>query len=151
MKKIFYLMSLCLCMFAGVALMTSCGDDDDIDPDDVEIKSGITDKGNQLIMSTKVPSYSLTATATFDGNTDDALCIKFISKETYSSSAAADYVWDEYKKHSDYAEDIAAGLLKKDGKSIIYDETEDFKGETKAQIRTYMERIKAEYDAWNNN
>ena len=39
MKKFFYLMSLCLCMFAGVAVMSSCGSDDD-----VEIDSGIGQK-----------------------------------------------------------------------------------------------------------
>ncbi len=31
MKKLFYLMSLCLCMFAGAAVMTACGDDDEED------------------------------------------------------------------------------------------------------------------------
>lgn len=29
MKKFFYLMSLCLCMFMGAAALSSCGDDDD--------------------------------------------------------------------------------------------------------------------------
>lgn len=38
MKKFFYLMSLCMCMFAGAAVMTSCGDDDE----DVNDKGGNT-------------------------------------------------------------------------------------------------------------
>lgn len=38
MKKFFYLMSLCLCMLAGTAVMTSCGDDDE----DVNDKGGNT-------------------------------------------------------------------------------------------------------------
>lgn len=29
MKKFFYLMSLCLCMFMGASVLTSCGDDDE--------------------------------------------------------------------------------------------------------------------------
>ena len=36
MKKFFYLMSLCLCMFMGAVALSSCGDDADDIIDDLE-------------------------------------------------------------------------------------------------------------------
>ena len=52
MKKFFYLMSLCLCMFAGAAVMTSCSNDDEEVVDNGNVKGiytldyKVTDYGN---------------------------------------------------------------------------------------------------------
>ena len=52
MKKFFYLMSLCLCMFMGAAVMTSCSNDDEEVVDNGNVKGiytldyKVTDYGN---------------------------------------------------------------------------------------------------------
>ena len=143
MKKFFYLMSLCLCMFAGVAVMTSCGDDDDeLDPSDVNVKTGITEKGNTMTLAAKTAAYQYTLEATFDSND---LCTKMIETETYSSSSAANAAWEAYK--ANYASMPSEwAKYKKDGRSIICDYTDDWKGKSKAEVRQYFEWMKEELD-----
>ncbi len=139
MKKFFYLMSLCLCMFAGVALMTSCGDDDldDIDPDDIEIKAGITEKGNTLTVSFSNGFYTYQEIATFDSNDK---CIKYVEKEIYPNKETANQAWDAYKaEYKDKPEEMAK--YSKDGKTITHDATEKYKGASKAEIRRNMEEM----------
>ena len=63
MKKFFYLMSLCLCMFAGVAVMTSCGDDDD----DEVVNNGGNVKGTYTL------DYKVTSYGNLDSSEKDAL------------------------------------------------------------------------------
>ena len=63
MKKFFYLMSLCLCMFAGAAVMTSCGDDDD----DEVVNNGGNVKGTYTL------DYKVTSYGNLDSSEKDAL------------------------------------------------------------------------------
>ena len=135
-------MSLCLCLFAGAAVMTSCGDDDENDPENMEIKSGITESGNKLTLTAKTSYYKYTLEATFDSND---LCTKMLETETYNSSSAANTAWEAYKaEYADMPDEWAK--YKKDGKSIICDETERWQGTSKAEIRQYFEWMKEELD-----
>ena len=134
-------MSLCLCMFAGVAVMSSCGDDDDID--DLNLKTGITEKGNTLTLTVNSSYYTETMTATFD---DNDLCTKFITKEIYKSKDVADAAWATYK--AEYEGDDEWKCFSKDGKTITIDETEYFKGQSKQEIRQYFESVKDEVDEY---
>lgn len=139
MKKFFYLMSLCLCMFAGVALMTSCGDDDidDIDPGDVKIETGITEKGNTLTITFSNSYYTYMEVATFDS---DDKCIKYIEKEIYPNKETANAAWEAYKaEYQDEPDEWKK--YSKDGKTITHDATEEYKGASKAEIRQYMEQM----------
>ena len=67
MKKFFYLMSLCLCMFAGVAVMTSCGDDDD-----EVVNNGGKDNGGNVKGSYTL-DYKVTSYGNLDSSEKDAL------------------------------------------------------------------------------
>ena len=140
MKKFFYLMSLCLGLFAGAAVMTSCGDDD---LEGGEIKAGITEKGNTLTLTYKNAYATCTETATFDSNDK---CIKYIEATTYSSKDVANQAWDAEMQYVDADE---KARYKKDGKTITYDATEEFKGVSKSEIRQYMERFLEEVKQWN--
>ena len=60
MKKFFYLMSLSLCMFMGVAALSSCGDDDD----NVPVNNGDNNGGNNGGTTTLTENYF-----TINGNT----------------------------------------------------------------------------------
>ena len=140
MKKFFYLMSLFLCMFAGVAVMTSCGDDDDeLGPEDV--KSEIKETDNTLQMTIKVGSaYTERYTATFDSND---LCIKFIEEYIYSDSKYADQEW---KTIQDSFADMPEVLEKysRNGKTIVHDDTDSWAGIPRSDVRTYFEMVKEE-------
>lgn len=144
MKKFFYLMSLCLCMFAGVAVMTSCGDDDDIDdidPDNIEIEAGIKDNGKTMSLTIDYAGvYKSVQTATFESADDKAKVVKFIEQMVYSSSKYADAAWESMSA-SDHEG------WKRDGKTFTYDATDDFKEFTKAEIRSIFE---AELEAAKN-
>ena len=90
----------------------------------------------------KTAAYQYTLEATFDGND---LCTKMIETETYSSSSAANAAWEAYK--ANYASMPSEwAKYKKDGKSIICDYTDDWKGKSKAEVRQYFEWMKEELD-----
>ena len=97
------------------------------------------------MLTAKVASYTFTETATFDSND---LCIKFIEQETYPSKDYANAAWEEYK--AEEADDPAEwAKYSKDGKTITYDATEDWKGKSKEEVRQYMEWMLEEYKHWN--
>jgi hypothetical protein len=148
MKKFFYLMSLCLCMFAGVAVMTSCGDDDDeLNPGEISYKTGITEKGNTLQLTITAGSvYTERYTATFGS---DDKCIKFIEEMIYSKKDYADLEWQaiqaEYQQMPDELKKYS-----KDGKTITIDETETWKGRSRSEVREYFEMIQEEFERHSN-
>ncbi len=137
MKKFFYLMSLCLCMFAGVAVMSSCGSDDDVEIDSGSIdniKVGITENGNTMSLTTGVNGgYMDVITATFDSND---VCIKCVEKMTFSSKDIANQTWDALMAELDGEE---KARYSKDGKTITIDMTEEFKGFSRADVRDAFE------------
>ena len=82
MKKFFYLMSLCLCMFAGAAVMTSCSDDDD----------EVVDKGGNV-----KGTYTLDYKVTNNGNLDssDQEDLKYIMENLICDDEWEDATLDE--------------------------------------------------------
>lgn len=87
MKKFFYLMSLCLCMLAGTAVMTSCGDDDD---DDEEV----VDNGN--VKGTYTLDYKVTDYGNLDSSEKEAL--KYMMENLICDDEWEDATLDEVIK-----------------------------------------------------
>ena len=145
MKKFFYLCMIALGCMVG---FTACGDDDDDEP---KVENGeaqiasviIKDNGTTMTLTVTATQNGQVATAvttcTFDGSSNDALCIKAEQVATFPSEAWAKQSWEE-----DYdAEEKASGKLKLSGRTIIQDLTEDFEGLTKLETKLALEYIKA--------
>ena len=148
MKKFFYFCLMALTCMVG---FTACGDDDDDSKsknDDVSIsKAVIKDNGNVLTLTVTASQNGQTASAvttcTFDGTSDNAICIKAEQVATFPTEALAKQSWDE-----DYdEEDKAYGTLKLSGKSIIQDLTEEFQGMTKLEVKLALEYAKAQIES----
>ena len=125
MKKFFYLMSLALCMFMGVAALSSCGDDD-LEP----TKMSEDTSANTLSLTFDAGDCISTWTAYFDENDK---CIKFLEADAYKESSYADEEWEwSCKDNPKYT---------RQGNTIIYDATDQYKGKSKDQIRAEFQRI----------
>ena len=100
MKKFFYLMSLCLCMFMGASVMTSCGDDDEekVAIDMSKLQPGTVEEGNTLQKTVIYSDHALILTATFD---NDGKCTSFTQQFIFDSAAVAQQAWA-----NDFKEDV---------------------------------------------
>lgn len=135
MKKLFCLMSLCLCLFAGTALIVSCSSDDE--PAIKEVEAGITDDGNTLTLVYENGAATRSEIATFD---DEGLCIKFIEQDVYPNKSLANTEWDYLKEEfKDYPDEWK--LYSRKGNTITYDATEKWEGSPKADVRKYMDEL----------
>lgn len=122
MKKIVSLISVCLAFCLAV---NSC---------DKLLGFGgeptIKEDGNTLILTYYYDGMSTCENiATFD---DADLCIKYIEKETFKKKSDCDEEW-EYGPSSN-------PKYTREGNTIIYDNTDEFKGKTKQEIRAYFEK-----------
>lgn len=144
MKKYFY---LCLIALGCMIGFTACGDDDDdISTEDFEngdvtgIKCTIKDNGKTLVMTItgKIngASASSVITCTFDGTSDDAMCIKAEQVDTYPNATIAKAAYDEE------VEEYGSEGVKLSGNKVIIDLTEDLSEYNKAQVRAIMEMEK---------
>ena len=132
-------------MFMGALCLTSCGDDDKDDIDDIidDIEQGnlkpttkFEEKGNQMILTITWKNVDTQVqTATFQND----LCVSYIVKDTYASSKLADEAWKEAQKEPDYAQYVT-----RDGKTITQDISEDFKGLPKEILRSIMQNMAEE-------
>lgn len=145
MKKFFYLCMIALGCMVG---FTSCGSDDDDEPNTESgearvVNSIIEDKGNIMTLTVTVTERGLTATLVttceFDGQTDDALCIRAEQKSTFPNEEWARKTWEEEYN----AADKASGKMKLNGNTITQDLTEDFKDFTKLEAKYALEYSKA--------
>ena len=150
MKKFFYLCMITLGCMVG---FTACGDDDDesnVENGEAKISSvEIKDKGNVLTLTVIATQNGQVATAvttcTFDGSSDDALCIKAEQVATFPTEALAKQSWEE-----DYdAEDKASGEYRLSGNKIIQDLTSEFEGATKLEVKLALEYAKAQIENGN--
>ncbi|MBO4612764.1 MAG: hypothetical protein J5671_06295 [Bacteroidaceae bacterium] len=130
MKKFFYLMSLALCMFMGAAALSSCGDDELV-PATISEDT----KANTLTVQYDGGGCVTKYVATFDSNDK---CIKYLEYETYSSK-------DEAKEEYEWG-GKGNPKITLDGKSIIYDRTDEYKGKSKEEIRAYFQSIVDEFN-----
>ena len=148
MKKFFYFCLMALTCMVG---FTACGDDDD----DKKSENGeinvskviIKDNGNVLTLTVTASQNGQTATSvttcTFDGSSENALCIKAEQVATFPTEALAKQSWNE-----DYNEnERTSGKLKLSGRSIIQDLTEEFEGMTKLEVKLALEYAKAQIES----
>lgn len=119
-------------LFAASALSftaTSCGDEDDIEDIIEDMENGnykatadLKKSSNELVLTIKYPGvYTEVTTAKFR----DDKCVSYIMKMTYASDKLADAAWEEAKEES---EDVDLGSIKRDGKTITWDLTEEMEG-----------------------
>lgn len=137
------MMAALMCM--GALCLTSCGDDDKDDIDDIidDIEQGtlkpttkFEEKGNQMILTITWKNVDTQVqTATFQGEE----CVSYIVKDTYANNTLADEAWKEVQKDKDYAQYVT-----RDGKTITQDLTEDFKGMPKEVVRSFMQNMAEE-------
>lgn len=145
MKKYFY---LCLIALGCMLTFSACGSDDD-EPtlEDLEraaeqgqgnLQATLQDNGNELVIfyTAQVGPYQATARGvyTFDGSSDDSKCISVIMTETYPSAEVAKSVFDQESENKK-----ANGTVKLNGKQVISDNSEDFKGMPKAEVKRFLE------------
>ena len=146
MKRFFYLCMIALSCMVG---FTACGDDDDEPKTETEAKISkvvIKDNGNVLTLTVTATQNGQVATAvttcTFDGSSDEALCIKAEQVATFPSEAMAKQSWEvDYDE-----EDKASGEYKLSGNKIIQDLTEQFVGATKLEVKLALEYAKAQIE-----
>jgi len=137
MKKFFYLMSLCLCMFMGASVLTSCGDDDD---DKVAInmatlkEEGVVENGNTLQKTIVDEDYATILTATFD---NDGKCNSFIIQYVFPSAAYAQLYWAANQDDEEYKDEPENWSITSN--VITYNCTEYYKGRTKRDIKEALE------------
>lgn len=144
MKK-YFMMAALMCM--GALCLTSCGDDDKDEIDDIidDVEQGtlkpttkFEEKGNQMILTItwkNVDTQVQTATLQND------ICESYIVKDTYASTKLADEAWKEVQKDKDYAQYVT-----RDGKTITQDLTEEFKGLPKEVLRGVMQNMAQEME-----
>ncbi len=147
MKKYLF---LGLAMIAGMFMFTSCGDDE-VEPNDdnwenAKVESAkFTETDNQMVLTwtTKAGSFSVASKLTVDFVND--VCSRFVTEATYPSEAYAKLAYEEAKAAQD-SHDTAVYSYK--GKVFIEDDTEEYKGTPKAEMRQIlkeMENIKGKY------
>lgn len=116
-------------LFAVAALSftaTSCDKDEDIDDIIDNIENGnikpsadLKKSSNELVLTIKYPGvYTEVTTAKFRND----MCVSYVMKMTYASDKLADAAWEEAKEDG---EDIDLGSLKRNGKTITWDLTNE--------------------------
>ena len=137
MKKFFYLMSLCLCMFMGASVLTSCGDDDEekVAIDMSKLQPGTVEEGNTLQKTVIYSDHALILTATFD---NDGKCTSFTQQFVFDSAAVAQEAWTAYENDGEF-EDVENWSMTSN--VITHDFTERFKGSSKQDVKDFFENF----------
>lgn len=145
MKKFFYLCMIALGCMVG---FTACGDDDDdLNYDDLEnltptdVKADLKDNGNSLVITYVVSAGNIKAsvqgTYKFDGSSDNANFVSGQLVYTYPNETIARQAYE-----SDYDEwEKSEGLVRLSGKQIIEDDSEEYEGMTKAEVKEYLQMM----------
>ncbi len=145
MKKYLF---LCMAAIAALLAFTSCSDDDEIDPDDINPdnvavgKAKFTETANQMVLTYTVSvlteKVNMKHTATFK----DDLCNSFISEATYSKEQ---YARQSYEDAIANKTDDDQTVYSYKGKVFIEDDTYYYKGQTKDQVRQYLKYLEEAY------
>ena len=144
MKKYLY---LCLMALVCTVGFTACGDDDDdITIEEIERNKAtnqnaqIKDSGNFLTLTytAKIKGIDISAvgTYTFDGLSDQSKCTKASMILNYPNEAIAKQAYNE-----EHAQDRASGIVTLNGRQVIHDETDFYKGLTKTEVRKSLDDI----------
>lgn len=148
MKKYLF---LCMAAIAALLAFTSCSDDDEIDPDDINPgnvavgKAKFTETANQMTLTYAISFPGLSSekvnvkhTADFK---DDA-CTSFITEYTYSKET---YAKQSYEASVSEKDDDDQTVYSYKGKVFIEDDTYYYKGQTKDQVRQYLKYLEEAY------
>ena len=140
MKKYLF---LSMAAIAALFAFSSCGDDDEIDPeinpDNIKVdKAKFTETANQMTLTYAISFPGLSSekvnvkhTADFK---DDA-CTSFITEYTYSKETYAKQSYEASVSEKD-EDDLTVYSYK--GKVYTEDETAYYKGQSKDEVREYL-------------
>ena len=130
MKKFFYLM--CLCLFAGVAVMTSCNKVEKPEIEMSSLKEGTVENGNIIThVFINDTQYVFLFTATFDSNNK---CDSFLHQVVYVTVAAAQEGLPKWQKDFDDPENVSIK-----SNVITWNRTKSFKGQSKQDILDFFQ------------
>lgn len=129
MKKFFYLM--CLCLFACVAVMTSCNKE----KPEIEmssLKEGTVEDGNTIThVFINDTEYVFLFTATFDSN---GKCDSFLHQIVYVSVAAAEKGLPKWQEEINDPENLSIK-----SNVITWNRTARFKGQSRQDILDFFQ------------
>ncbi len=130
-------MSLCLCMFMGASVLTSCGDDDEekLAINLSSLKNDVKETDNSLQKTVVYSDYALILTAAFD---NDGKCTSFTQQFVFPSSALAQEAWTAYENDGEF-EDVENWSMTSN--VITHDFTERFKGSSKQDVKDFFENF----------
>lgn len=125
-------------LFAAAALSftaTSCGEDMDLDQIVEEIEQGnikpsanIKESSNELVLTIKIPKLR---TEVHTAKFSDGVCVSYVEKITSATQQFSDDTWSAITR---YGQIVAGGLIQ-DGKTVTWDRTKEFSGESYEEIQ----------------
>lgn len=142
---------LFLSMAAIAALLTfaSCGDDDEIEPDDINSenvkvgKAKFTETANQMVLTYSISvvneKVEMKHTATFQGDE----CSRFITESTYPKESYAKAAYEDAMANKDAGDETVYSYK---GKVFTEDETYYYKGQSKDEVRQYLKYLETAYN-----
>ena len=134
MKKFFYLIGLCL--FASVAVMTSCNKNN-VEQPEIEmssLKAGTFENGNTIThVFINDTQYVFLFTATLDSNNK---CDSFLHQVVYVTVALAQEKLPVWQKEFDDPDNVSIK-----SNVITWDRTASFKGKSKQDILDFFQNF----------
>ena len=140
MKKLLWMaMAFVVLSLASV----SCSEKDEFDPENPEnigtTEVGWEENGNTVRFTVKQSwgygaAYTVTYTCKFN---NDGYCIEAIARYEFSSAELAEIFYESYRQMYDE--------ISKSGRTVTVDETEDFEGVTRDELRTLYESMANAY------
>lgn len=143
MKKYLF---LCL-MAMGCLTFTACGSDDDEDLDDIEINEGdikvgqaeLKETSNQLILSWAISVQNIKVSVKWTCTFKDDICTKSLWEYTYPSET---YAKAAYENAMQVKDEYDRTIYSYKGKVYTEDDTADYEGDSREEIKAEMEAMK---------
>ena len=145
MKKYLF---LSMAAIAALFAFASCGDDDEIEPNEInpeDVKVGkakFTETANQMVLtytiSVLTEKVDMKHTATFQGDE----CIRFITESSYSKESYAKAAYEDAMANKDDDDETVYSYK---GKVFTEDETAYYKGESKDEVRRHLKYLEEAY------
>lgn len=147
MKKYLFLFLMTLGCFA----FTACGDDEDdvLNPDNpgqVDVKVGkaeIKESANQLVLTYGITVQGLTVSVKWTCDFQNELCTRSVTEWTYPSEILAQAAYEAAVEEKDEWDTTVYSYK---GKVYIEDDTEDYRGTSKQEIKEEMQWYVAAYN-----
>ena len=132
MKKFFYLM--CVCLFASVAVMTSCNKEEKHEIEMSSLEKGTHENGNTVThVVIRNNEFALLFTATFDDNNK---CNSLLQQYVYATNAAAEKAWPEWQEDINDPEHLSIK-----SNVITWNRSEEFKGKSKTEVIEFVQNF----------